>query len=402
VWDSGDADVARFDGRDVLRALEERAWNVGAGRPIAAKLRVELVSGARAAVYVWPPNRVRIAGAEDEDVVWRLLDAIGFTRVSTEAARAPDLWSLDPFIAGEDEWRAWLGDDYAKLERARLFVPHQRRALAHPSFPDHGRVLVAMPREEEDGFYAVSMDPDVPSLALAAKDLAAKRLDVVALARAIAKDIGADGDPREIEQGGVIDLGRRALGPATAHVFLLPRAVSLSGRALFEHLSLRAGHGTPVLIRPRGRSTGSGLREVELATLAGPYDALLESIVRVLGVAKEVDAVLLAPKEARLVLDEASLAVWLDGVAMVKARESHARYLIALAKKGPLSAKEVVTALGMKNAQDTMARDLARRTPQAIEASFTAQKKKAPKDARDVVVNDGRGYRIGLPFWVRS
>jgi hypothetical protein len=181
----------------------------------------------------------------------------------------------------------------------------------------------------------------------------------------------------------------------------LPRATSLSGRALFEHLSLRAGHGTPVLIVPRGRTTGSGLREVELETLAGPHGALLESIVRVLGVAREVDAVLLAPKDARLVLDEPSLAVWLDGVRMVKVREPSARFLIALAKSGPLSAKEVVAALGMKNAQDTMARDLARRTPQAIASSFAAQKRKAPKDVRDVVVNDGRGYRIGVPFWVR-
>jgi hypothetical protein len=370
-----------------------------------AKLRLELAGAgpaARADVVVRPPHRVDVPRGARGVIARDYLAAIG---VLTPADRDEDLWSLDPFVHPESRWRSALGAELDSMLARGLFVPVQRRAVEHPAHEGAGRALLAFPLAEEPGaFYGVSDDPDVPPRTLEAGELAAYRLDLLAVARAIAKDLELDRPSDSFAHPAALDLGTRRFGAVALRFFLVARDPGASAAALVTLVRRLANPGHAVLVVPRGRSAATGLAEIGLPRIGGPYRALLSDAVAACGLEADVDAVHCAPPGTRLVLDTRSQKAWFDGVPMERLGERGFRFfeLLAAQKGRVIAAKALGELLSPGRSDDVTAREAKMKARQWMEESFAAKGVEPPGDLDAVVVREhGSGYRLAASCFVR-
>jgi DNA-binding response OmpR family regulator len=130
--------------------------------------------------------------------------------------------------------------------------------------------------------------------------------------------------------------------------------------------------------------------------LAGPWHPLLGALVRALHVEAFVDTTLYAPADARVVLHRSTLRVWLDGVACTLVTELQFRLLeILIIHAGqPVHTKDVAAHIARGNFHEDTTRRALEGLVSAIEKSFKAQKRKAPKDVGELIGMPRRGYYV--------
>ena len=109
-----------------------------------------------------------------------------------------------------------------------------------------------------------------------------------------------------------------------------------------------------------------------------------------------VGAGVAAPPGTRLVIEEATGRVLVDGVPM-RLAERHVKLLTVLAKAdGPVAAKEVDDVVGARSGEGA-ARAAKATLARAMEASFRSAGRTPPRDLDAFVVREGRlGYRLGV------
>jgi hypothetical protein len=401
AWDSHARELQTIEGHDCFDALERDGVRLRGAHVHMARVRfaTRAGKGRNSGFTIWPPHGVRIPKGEHAGLVRDVIYAFGF---ATPIKARRDLWNAHDALLTEAAWRAIAGERAFEAWRARgILVAEQVRAVAHDAHEAEGRALIALPVEREPGaFYGVSAAPLVPSKSLAPSEMAAWRLDPKKLARAIGDALGLAGAPRVFERPGLIDAGSFVAGGRAVRVVVVLAEVGDGAHEVGERLrELRKGESI-VAIVPQGRRAELDIAEVALADWAPPFDGLLASIVRALGIGDALGPLALAPPGTRLVIDAKNLRAWLDGVEMTRLRERHVRLLLVLAKRGaPVPSKEADDEVSP--GADGAARDAKRELPELFAASFKDAKKKGPRDLDAIVVREGRrGYRLAVAAFV--
>jgi hypothetical protein len=262
--------------------------------------------------------------------------------------------------------------------------------VAPPSHPYAGRTATAHPLRGSK-FIAWSADATIAPFVVEEKDLVVYALSFPHLARTIAAALGLDGPAEKLDEDGVLYCGRRTLATTHALVFVPTRPIR---PATVARLREAAEHGHAVLVTPAGRMREQGLREISMPKLAGPWQPLLGALVRALRVEAYVDTTLYATPGARVVLHRSTQRMWLDGVACTLVTELQFRLLELLVVHAgqPVHTKDIAAHITRGNFHEDTTRRAIEGLLGAIGKSFTAQKKKAPKDLRDLIGMPRRGY----------
>jgi hypothetical protein len=170
LWERGDRNLIHFRSADCFRTIEELRLPLTEGTLIQAKLKIEVIgkSTRPLTVNIRVPSRIEVSQKTHEDLVDRVLTAVGIRRVAP-AKTGQDLWSLHPWRHPVAVWRALFGAETDTLVRNGVLMPIQLESMPHPKHPHAGRVLSA--QQLSDGeFYGVSRSSEVPSRSLSSTD----------------------------------------------------------------------------------------------------------------------------------------------------------------------------------------------------------------------------------------
>ena len=265
----------------------------------------------------------------------------------------------------------------------------ENRAVTPPDHPHAGPTATAYPLRGTK-YLAWHPDATIAPFLVEEKDLVAYVLQFGKLAAVIASALGLEGPAAKLDEDGVLHCGRRALGPTHVLVFLPTRPIRPT---TVERLRDLAGHGHALLVVPEGRKEAHGLRQVAMPKLAGPWPPLLAEIARALKLESFVEAVALAPPDARFVLHRATERMWLDGVACT-VTERHFRLLeILIEREGSeVYTKDIADHVARGRAHEDTTRKQIESLVAAIEKSFKTAKRKPPKDLRRLITMTRLGH----------
>lgn len=380
----GDEVRMQISGKDCFRQLQALLQSQDVTDVVEARLALRLWDENRRQVMVTirAPNRVdfdRKFNAADID---EYLTQVGIR--SKPVARASDLWSLAHSRHTQTEWRLALGREFDRFVTTALLLPQDMQQVAHPNYPEHGKVLTvhAVDPAGRD-LYGVSDDEFVQSRSVTFSDVEGYALDLAAYGRAIAGDLSLTGNVNVIASGGIVDLGARSFGTKACRLILLAKSLEGSSTEIARGLHDLAKPSMPVLLVPAGRSSGTSWPEVYLPSLAGPFGALKDEIVRTLCVEDELTACERAPHGTRLIIDSRAGSAWLDGLAIDVGRDTLAfRVLERVARAGgqPVSSQDLRELGGarLKNGDDSAHRQAKREVVKSIGKTLVAAGKTAP------------------------
>jgi hypothetical protein len=387
TWHSGKGHAITPRGRDFFKALARykiRIEGGGLGLLTLRAARPHADDGAPTTcdAVLNPPHLVTVSEPELTPLMNDFLDR---AHITNPLPRTHDFFSLQPWNGTGAEWIAAESESgfRALVAQGILVADSSNRHVTPPEHPHAGRTATAYPLGGTR-YLAWSPDPTIAPFVVEERDLVVYALAFGALARAIAKALGLESPAAKLDDDGVLCCGRRALGPAIVHVFLLTRPIRpLTAVRLME----TAGHGHAVAILPEGRMQVQPLRQIAMPKLAGPWEPLLGAIVRALKLEAHVETTLYAPADARVVLHRATMRVWIDGVFCAALTEAHFRLLEALIARGgaPVHTKDVAAHIG--RGSETL--DTTRRTIDsfiaAVGKSFKLQNRQPPRDAKKLI-----------------
>ncbi len=395
TWHSGKGHAITPRGRDLYKALARYKIRIEGGWLDLVTLRANVPSKdgapAQCDVALRPPHLCTVSEPELEPLLADFLDR---ARLTAPEPRPRDFISMQPWIDSAAGWTiaeeeagfAWL------VASGVLKANPENRAITPPEHPHAGPTATAYPLR---GAKYIAWHPDatVAPFVVEEKDLVAYALQFGKLAAVIAGALGLEGPAAKLGRGRrVLHCGRRALGPTHVFVFLPTRPIRPT---TVERLRDLAGHGHAVLVVPEGRKEAHGLRQVAMPKLAGPWHPLLAEVARVLKLESFVEAVALAPPDARFVLHRATERVWLDGVACM-VTERHFRLLeILIEREGSeVYTKEIADHVARGRAHEDTTRKQIESLVAAIEKSFNAAKMKPQKDLRALIAMTRLGHYV--------
>ncbi len=387
TWRSGKGHAITPRGIDFFKALARykiRIEGGGLGLVTVRGTRPHADDGGPATcdAVLNPPHLATVSEPELAPLINDFLDR---AHITSPRPRKHDFFSLQPWNGNAPEWVTAEGEaGFAALVAQGILVADaSNRSVTPPEHPHAGRTATAYPLGGPR-YLAWSPDPTIAPFVVEERDLVVYALDFGALARAIAKALGLESPAAKLDDDGVLYCGRRALGPAVVHVFLLTRPIRpLTAVRLME----TAGHGHAVAVLPEGRIQVQPLRQIAMPKLAGPWEPLLGAVVRALKLEAHVETTLYAPADARVVLHRATMRVWIDRVLCAALTEAHFRLLDGLiARAGaPMHTKDVAAHVG--RGSETL--DTTRRTIEsfiaAVTKSFRLQNKQPPRDLKKLI-----------------
>ncbi len=307
----------------------------------------------------------------------------------TRAARKiRDLWGRAPFVDSP------LGfsdlPDYDACLRIGILVPTSAsRRAAHPKHSHAGRIAKVWPTRRPGTSYAIADDPLFPPFFVKDAELDSLTIDFVRMAVLFAEECRLRAPGIALDQDGVMVLGDWDPGGARVRFVLPTRALS---KAAVARLRAEARGAHVVALVPEGRS--SGLVDVPLMNLSGPYRPALRDAVAMLGIDDDVPQSAYAAPDTRIVVREKKRETWLDGTRCTLMHDNHVRMLIAFerATLQTATSRELGEAIG-----DWSDNSAARKTylsmPGAFRRSFDAVGVKPPKDVGSIVV---KGKKKGV------
>ena len=394
TWCSGKSHAITPRGRDFFKALARYKIRIEGGRLDLVTLRANASSkdGAppQCDVALRPPHLCTVSEPELEALLDEFLDR---AKITAPEPRPLDFFSMQPWIDSGAGWTvAETASGFASLVALGILKANaDNRAVTPPEHPHAGPTATAYALR--DGKYlAWHPDATIAPFLVAEKDLVAYALQFGKLAAVIADALGLEGPAAKLDEDGVLYCGRRVLGPTHVLVFLLTRPIR---PATVERLRDLAGHGHAVLVLPEGRMSAHGLRQVAMPKLAGPWPPVLAEIARALKLESFLDAVALAPSDARFVLHRATERVWLDGVACT-VTERHFRLLEILIERDgrEVYTKEIADHVARGHAHEDTTRKQIDSLVGAIEKSFKTAKRKPPKDLRALIAMTRLGHYV--------
>ncbi len=394
TWHSGKSHAITPRGRDLFKALSRYKIRIEGGRLDLVTLRAKVASkdGAptQCDVALRPPHLCTVSEPELEPLLGDFLDR---AKITAPEPRPRDFISMQPWNDSAASWTAAEGEaGFASLVASGILKANpENRAVTSPEHPHAGPTATAYPLRGTK-YLAWSPDATVAPFVVEEKDLVAYALQFDQLARTIASALGLEAPAAKLDEDGVLYCGRGTLGPTHVLVFLATRPVRAT---TVERLRDAAGHGHAVLVVPEGRMQPNGLRQIAMPKLAGPWPPVLAEIARVLKLESFVDAIALAPADARFVLHRATERVWLDGVACaVTARHFRLLEILIQHEGHELYTKDLAEHVAQGHAHEDTTRKQIESLVAAIEKSFKAAKRKPPKDLRALIAMPRLGHYV--------
>ena len=270
TWDDGAGVTHTAHGSDALAAFEKLGGASG-GYVTAVVFRIDAPSVARPIdVAIRLPHRAQYRTPRYERLARAALEPLG---VFAPGTLADDAYTLAPWIHAEWRWRKVLGDPlFERMCAAGILVPAKTRMVGGPEIGKYGWSYVSFDLRSEPGKkYAVAMDPALRSRDLEADEQRMWSLDLAAVARALARNLGAEpAEPDPAIADRALDLGVVQGDDISLRVFAVLRSPGPSARALALAMTRAAGASHVVVLLPDGRSLGAGVEiGLTLAELFG-------------------------------------------------------------------------------------------------------------------------------------
>jgi hypothetical protein len=390
-WRRGDRDKVWVRGRDCFQVLADLGARLGEGELIEAKLAMSFAGGGRLGfVSIKVPNRIEIKAGARERLVEQLLDEAGLRGAFGDAEAPRDVWSSFPWRMSEEGWRRRVGRDFDRLVRNKTLRPARLETVNHP---DHPAALGTLTVRHLDASASVGVsdDPAVALRTLAPAELAGYDVDVERVAHEIGDVLGLGGAKGELASG-LWALGHRAFAPAIAlSVFLASRWPSRDVGAYLREASRGA---RVVLLVPSGCACDLDVAQVECRLPVGPYDFLLEAIIRKLGLQAEVPPPVWVRDD--LILDERRKIAWFKQIELTRLRPDSQPFFFALEvarAAGRVVTKEALNAsLSRARRDDDVAKKAKADFLAAVKLSFEAAGLECPPEANTIFASRGGGY----------
>ncbi len=394
TWHSGKGHAITPRGRDLFKALGRYKIRIDGGWLDLVTLRalasVKEGSPPQCDVALRPPHLCTVSEPELEPLLFDFLDR---AKITAPEPRPRDFIAMQPWIDSRAIWIVAEGEEgFARLVAGGILkAKPENRAVTSPEHPHAGPTATAYPLHGTK-YLAWHPDATVAPFVVEEKDLVVYALQFGKLASAIAGALGLNAPGAKLDEDGVLFCGRRAFGPTHVSLFLPTRPVRPT---TLERLAGLAGHGHAILVVPEGRIQANGLRQIAMPKLAGPWPPLLAEVARVLKLEAFVDAVAIAPPDARFVLHRATGRAWLDGVACA-VTERHFRLLeILIEHEGQeLHTKDIADHVAQGHAHEDTTRKQIDSLLAAIRKSHKAAKKKVPKDLPDLIAMTRLGHYV--------
>lgn len=445
--DTGDSDRLEARGPNALARLEPYL-RAGGGHLTRATVRFDIAGEVRQVDAVLHlPHRIDVgwggaagSGARGPRLAREALARLGLLSPGTIA---DDVTTLLPLVHPEWRWHELVGEqglaamfDAGVLEEVagaatrRVAGPSMRwvgrTAIAFPLFrparacagevdpdaPKYAKDFVrAFQRANEElgrltAYYVVPDDWSIRAVTVSQEEMEMLRLSLGALLRKGRREMGLERGERPKLPRGVLWVGELRIEQGAVRFFYVVRAApSEADRAAIGRAVAKAtGFGRAVVLVPAGRRLGRDFLELELTVPeqlgAASWRSKMRQAVKALGIEDQVAATLLAPEDARLVVDPRRERAFLDGVTLEAMGESGYRLLLALAQRGGGAAEPVPTrvtdrAISGARESDGATRNAAWRMSGWLEKSFAAAGRPLPEDVK----RDGLVRAVGRRGW---
>jgi hypothetical protein len=449
--EAGDGHRVEAHGPDALARIAPHLRD--GGHLARATVRVDVAGeGEPIDCVLYPPHRIDVgwggvarSTARGPRIARDVLARLGLLSPGTIA---DDITTLRPLVQPEWRWRELAGDQgWAAMSLANLLedvaAPKTRR-VSNPAYRRLGRSAVAFPlfrpvtplpgggaaidpdapplekklaralHEATDviqkwtKYYLVPDDWSLPAITVPQHDMVMQRLSLGALLRKARAEMGLERGEGPRLPKGVLWVGEMRVEGGVVRFFYVVRAATddKDRASIGRAVARAAAFARAVVLVPKGRKLGRDFVELELTVReqlgAESWRGKVAEAVRALGIADRVAPELVAPADARLVVDTRRERVLLDGVPLVKLGENGYRLLRLLAEKS--------SAAGMVPTRETdKAISRARQTPGAtrhtvwklrawIESSFAEARREVPED----VSEEGLVRAVGRKGWALS
>jgi hypothetical protein len=449
--EAGDGHRVEAHGPDALARIAPHLRD--GGHLARATVRVDVAGeGEPVDCVLHPPHRIDVgwggvarSGARGPRIARDVLARLGLLSPGTIA---DDITTLRPLVQPEWRWRELAGDQgWAAMSLADLLVdvegPETRR-VSNPAYRRLGRSAVAFPLfrpvtplpggtvaidpdaaphekklaralheatavlQQWTKYYLVPDDWSLPAITVPQKDMVMQRLSLGALLRKARAEMGLERGKSPRLPKGVLWVGEMGVEGGAVRFFYVVRAATddKDRASIGRAITRAAAFARAVVLVPKGRKLGRDCVELELTVReqlgADSWRGKLGEAVRALGIEDRVAPDLVAPEDARLVVDTRRERVLLDGVPLVKLGENGYRLLRLLAEKS-----SVVEMIPTRETDKAISG--ARQTPGAtrqtvwklrgwIESSFAEAKRDVPDDVRE----EGVVRAVGRKGWALS
>ena len=347
VWECGDRSRIVLRDRDCFELIERLGLSLAVGTFVEAQLRVDIIgkSTRPVVVAVRTPSRIEVSQKRYERKIEELLDAIGI-RMAAAGTDQRDMWSLYPWRHSASVWRAVFGVEMDALVQQGVLGRVQLQAVAHPDYPEAGRVL-RVQQISEWSFHGVSEVSEVPSRTLTATDVEGLELAPELLRQYLRTTLGvAEGGVVWSPGDEVLQLGVRSVGDERLYVAY---AIREPGRDIGVRLRVCANGAHVVLLVPGGRREEAGLPTVRLEGPIPRRRQVIRDGAGACGFGERLAAIDRAPEEAELVVDGRLKKVWVCGAELqeVSPESQQFRFLemFAASNGAPISCGAVTQAL---------------------------------------------------------
>ncbi len=392
LWERGDGQRVTIQASDCFDTIEELNLNLAEGTLLQAKLKMEVAgkSARPLIVNVRAPSRIEVNQVQHEIVVNEVLDAIGIRNARTEA-RAVDLWSLYPWRHPISTWRELFGAETDALVKGAVLKKTLLDAIAAPEHPGAGSVLQAAPVSAGE-YFGVSQAPEIPSRSLSATSLDGLELDVPAFQTHIRSALGLAGGVERQSEHGLLDLGVLTVGGFDFRVTYALRQPPPNAAAVVNG---RSAGARAVIVLPANGDEVSGVPCVILDNPMPARNALVRAIATKLNLSDKLPAVLIAPEEARLIVDTRRGAIWFDSIEVPDLTPGTHQFRFAelLARRAPASVSKEELAKELSEGRrdgDQAARSAKMKLTRAIKSAL--EQKGRPFE--DPFRSEGGCYRL--------
>ena len=373
IWERGDRERLHIHAADCFDTIDRLGLPFSEGQILQAKFKMTIVgtSARPLIVTVRAPSRLEVRQVRHELLVNEVLTSIG---IRDARAVAPEwhLWSLHPWRQRISTWRSCFGADTDALVKKGVLVKTLLASVEAPGHAGAGRVLQAE-QVSTGEFFGVSQAEEIPSQSLSTTDLDGLELVVPPFQAHLRERLEMTGNALPWSADGwFIDLGvLDVFGYHFRLVFALrhpPAGAATAIRAF-------AASTTPVLLLPRGMETSTGLTEVLLDKPLPDRHRVISDIIASANLTQQVPALLLAPQNARLVVDRRLGKIWFDRVEIADLTlGTHAyRFVEILARNFPdsVNKQDLVAELsGGRTDGDQTARSAKTRANKSIRAAL--------------------------------
>ncbi|APR86267.1 Hypothetical protein A7982_11616 [Minicystis rosea] len=404
VWRTPEGDRCTFTSNDCFALMERLNLRRAEGELLEVRLAIKFYGKA--------PNRVTVTLREPDYLdyretsearsilVERLLAELGIWQAERDRL-GRDLWGLAAGAHTIEAWRMALGREADRMAREGLLLPARLPAVVEPGHPSGARVLDVIAMDDDPPFLGVRPAPGAVGRPLSPTDVQGYAVRVPDVARLFMQELGLEGALAPTLADGVFDIGRRTFGATTVRVLLALREPAAVESLLRE--IIRAPEGSVVLI-PKGRSLPTGYAVADFSHILPPHHDTLRSIIFALHLENQVEALLIAPPDTRLVVDRKLRRAWLDRTDLVMLKDQpfdFVQHVVDAAEQGRvIPTAELDAKLSKRDAAARQARSRAR---DAIQKSFELAGKAPPTDLETLFEGQGggNGWRLTASHFIR-